>query len=114
MPNPPDRHKEDPSAELAAMKREMARMEEAIQRLANASAIENVLINGFSTLSTTLTEQLQPLADLTPKRTQMGPEEIKKLTRVRAELLRQIWTGTGTLDPPPCSYDTQAARLTAS
>jgi hypothetical protein len=114
MPNPPDRYKEDAGAELAAMKREMARMEEAIQRLANASAIENVLINGFSTLSTTLTEQLQPLADLTPKRTQMRPEEIRKLTRVRAELKRQIWTGTGTLDPPPCKDVTQAARLTAS
>lgn len=101
MPSQTTDASKDTSEQLAQMRRDVARMEAMVQQLVSASAVENVLINGFTTLSSTLTEQLQPLADLTPKRTQMSSEEGKRLAKVRAELARQTWTGTNTLDPPP-------------
>ena len=100
----------DTNEQLAQMRRDVARMEAMVQQLVSANAVENVLINGFTKLSKTLkkelqpltdtvTAQLQPLAELAPKRTQMDDGQRKRLTKVRAELKRDIWTGAGTLDP---------------
>lgn len=95
---PPDGSTDSAHDQLAEMKREMRRMEEEIRRLASASAFENILINGFTTLS----EQLQPLAELAPpKRTQMEKVDRDKLTQVRAELARQNWSGSTDLKPKP-------------
>lgn len=108
---PTDGPEDSTREQLAELKRDMTRMEEMVRELVGANAIENVLINGFSKLSTTLSAQLQPLENLTPQRTLMKKPEIKKLRRVREELARQNWAGTITLDEPK---DTgQAASRTA-
>lgn len=99
---PPDEPGDESQACLADMRREMDEMRALVRHLISANAVENVLINGFTTLSA----QLEPLAELAPpRRVPMKPAEMARLEHVRAELKRQDWTGSGLLRQHDRFYD---------
>jgi Ribonuclease G/E len=58
-----------------------------IMRVAGASSVEEVLKRGFDTLSA----QLEPLRDLTPKRTLLGEAALNQLRDLRTSLDRPDW-----------------------
>jgi hypothetical protein len=58
-----------------------------IMRVAGASSVEEVLKRGFETLSS----QLEPLRDLTPKRTLLSEAALNQLRHLRTSLDRPDW-----------------------
>lgn len=77
----------------AELRQQVAELSQFVMRLAGASVVENVLVNGFATLSA----QLEPLRDLAPQRTHMKEDEYKRLQILRHSLARPEWTGAGSL-----------------
>lgn len=59
-----------------------------VLRVAGASSVETILTEGFETLSA----QLQPLRDLTPKRTLLSEAALCKLGDLRKSLDRPDWS----------------------
>jgi Ribonuclease G/E len=59
-----------------------------IMRVAGASSVEEVLKRGFDTLSA----QLEPLRDLTPKRTLLSEAALNQLGDLRKSLKRPDWS----------------------
>jgi len=80
----------DKSADVKALREEVLGLRQLVARVAEASAIENVLINGFNELAT----QLQPLRELTPRRTYLEYSGFEELRTARAALDRPKWTGS--------------------
>lgn len=62
-----------------------------VRQVAGMSTMENVLLNGFDTLSA----QLAPLRDLTPRRTQLPDEGYLRLLNLRRSLARPDWNEVG-------------------
>ena len=99
---PPSDDSDDGQQRLAEIQRDMEEMRSLVRQLMGASAVENVLINGFSKLSA----QLEPLAELTPpRRTPMQRKDMARLAKVREELKRVDWTGAASLELPHRQYD---------
>lgn len=67
-----------------------------VRQVAGMNTVENVLMNGIDTL----TAQLAPLRDLTPRRTPLGNEGNLRLLSLRQSLARPNWNEAGTLDLP--------------
>ena len=59
-----------------------------VMRVAGASSVEEVLSKGFKSLSA----QLEPLRDLTPRRTLLSYEALKLLGDLRKSLDRPDWS----------------------
>jgi hypothetical protein len=59
-----------------------------VLRAAGASSVENVLVKGFETLSA----QLEPLRDLTQKRTLLSEAALNRLGDLRKSLNRPDWS----------------------
>jgi Ribonuclease G/E len=72
---------------VAATEREDT-LNQFIMRVAGASSVEEVLKRGFETLSS----QLAPLRDLTPKRTLLSEAALNQLRDLRTSLDRPDWS----------------------
>jgi hypothetical protein len=83
-------HDHNESNEIIEMRRQIADLRTMIGNVAQATAIENVISNGFQEL----TAQLQPLQDLTPKRQPLPQQSRALLLQVLRALERPIWRGT--------------------
>jgi hypothetical protein len=94
-------------AELNELRDKVATLEEIVRRVANANAMENVIVNGFSELSAKL-EPLRELRDLTPRREGLPSEKAALLREIQESLHRPRWKGSlfeadRTPEDPHCS-----------
>ena len=76
--------------EIVELRRQIADLRTMIGNVAQATAIENVISNGFLELSA----QLQPLQDLTPRRTPLSDAANTQLLQLQRALERPRWHGT--------------------
>lgn len=82
--------------DVETLRQEVMALRQFVARVAEASTIENVIMNGFSELVT----QLQPLRDLTPRRTLLEERGYETLGALHAALARPTWTGSSfEIDP---------------
>lgn len=81
----------DQSSEIQALRAEIDLLRRVVNGVAQVTAIENVIQNGFSTLAT----QLQPLREIAPQRTALEGDGKKLLENVRAALDRPKWKSSG-------------------
>ncbi len=72
------------------LRQEVMALRQLVARVAEANTIENVIMNGFSELVT----QLQPLRDLTPRRTPLKDSGNETLRALHTALARPTWTGS--------------------
>jgi hypothetical protein len=77
----------------AATTQRVDTLNQFVLRVAGASSVENVLVKGFETLSA----QLEPLRDLTPKRTPMDDDGYARLQNLRDTLARPNWSNASSL-----------------
>jgi len=86
----------DESTDVEALRQEVMELRQFVARVAEASTIENVIINGFSELAT----QLQPLRELAPRRTLLKEPGYEKLRTLHSALAHPKWTGSSfNIDP---------------
>lgn len=64
------------------------RMLDLFSRLLEANSIDRVLVKGFDEIAGQLQEQLEPLRDLAPSRTQLEPADDAALASLRRALVR--------------------------
>jgi hypothetical protein len=76
----------DPN-DIQALRDEIQVLRQFVRNVAEANAIENVIINGFSTLAT----QLQPLREMAPPRTPLRRDGEQALHTIRKALARPQW-----------------------
>jgi hypothetical protein len=76
--------------EIIDLRQQIADLRTMIGNVAQATAIENVISNGFLELSA----QLQPLQDLTPRRTSLSDAANAHLLQLQRALERPQWQGT--------------------
>ena len=81
---------EDKPDEILELRQQIANLRIMIGNVAQATAIENVISNGFLELSA----QLQPLQDLTPRRTPLSEASNAHLLQLQRALERPQWQGT--------------------
>ena len=79
-----------------AYEQRLKNIEKALEQVANAGAIENILCNGFATVSAQL-EPLRELRDLTQQRELMDKDQDARLRNLRKSLERPNWTNANTL-----------------
>jgi hypothetical protein len=71
-----------------AMTERMDTLNQLVMRRVGATSVEDVLASGFETLFT----QLEPLRDLTPKRTLLSDVALNRLLHLRKSLDRPDWS----------------------
>jgi len=75
---------------ILELEREITKLHAMIGEVAQASAIENVLTNGFDALAA----QLQPLRDLRPVRKEIPEQDAAALRKTLTALRRPSWRGS--------------------
>lgn len=86
-----------------------------LTELSAKSENQRITNTAQSTLSDALrriVEQLAPLQELAPRRTQMEEKNLKRLDQLRNSLQRPEWSGAGslTVQEPDISFDRQATN----
>lgn len=92
MPKEPYDPKDDrdPRAEIRELRWEVEQMRGMLGQVAQASSIEHVINNGLASL----TAQLEPLRDLTPRRKDPSDAAAKQLQDLILALERPKWRGS--------------------
>jgi hypothetical protein len=110
MPNEPPAGFNDPlydqNSQISKLEQEMKDLKNVVQQIANASAIECVLQNGFEELA----EKLAPLRELAPTRTPMKDYEYKQLQNMRVALARPDWSRRNEIASPTSQPSQTAGR----
>jgi len=81
------------------------RLEGLVAQILQASAIENVMMNGFDRISA----QLEPLRDLAPKRTLLSEAASEQLRQLRDSLKRPKWIGSDFRVQPGPDFDSKGS-----
>jgi hypothetical protein len=80
-------------SQFAEYQQEIGDLKKVIQQIANANAVENILVNGFANVCA----QLEPLRDISPQRRPLDQDQAARLRNLQDSLARPKWTGATTL-----------------
>jgi len=86
----PGREFQEIRRELAELQRENAAMRKDLANVAQAASIENVVQQGFERIS----NQLEPLRDMSARREYPGREAMEKFTAVQRAIAQPQWRGS--------------------